>query len=141
MDSDVCKLAKLTRSHFSLSLSKSNMSFELNHSDVWGPTPVTSYNDFKYIITFINDFTRATWIFLLKTKDEVFDYFLEFLNRVENQFNVKVKVFRSDNGIKYKNNKFMELFKKRIIHQITCVNTPEQNRVSEKKNRHLLEVT
>jgi hypothetical protein len=60
------------------------MPFELIHCDVWGSTLVMSYNNFKYFISFIDDFIRATWLFLLKTKDEVFDYFIEFLNRVEN---------------------------------------------------------
>jgi hypothetical protein len=53
-----------------------------------------------------------------------------------------INIFRSYNRIKFKNNKFNELFKlKGIIYQTTCVNTPEQNGVSERKNRHLLEVT
>jgi GAG-pre-integrase domain len=75
MECDICKLAKLTKPSFQLSLSKSSAPFELVHSDVWGPTPITSYNEFKYFIIFIDDFSRATWLFLLKTKDEVFDYF------------------------------------------------------------------
>jgi hypothetical protein len=75
MECDIYKLAKLTKPLFQLSLSKSSAPFELVHSDVWGPTPITSYNEFKYFIIFIDDFSRATWLFLLKTKDEVFDYF------------------------------------------------------------------
>jgi hypothetical protein len=82
-------------------LSKSSAPFELVHSDVWGPAPITSYNEFKYFVIFINDFSRATWLFLLKTKDEVFDYFQEFLNRVENQFNTRIKIFRSENGTEF----------------------------------------
>jgi hypothetical protein len=74
----------LTRPPFSLSLSKSNAHFELIHSDVWGPSSIDLYNNFKYFITFIDDFSRATWLFLLKSKVEVFDYFQEFLNQVEN---------------------------------------------------------
>jgi hypothetical protein len=46
--------------------------------------PITSYNEFKYFVIFIDDFSHTTWLFLLKTKDEVFNYFQEFLNRVEN---------------------------------------------------------
>jgi hypothetical protein len=48
---------------------------------------------------------------------------------------MKIKIYRSDNGMKFKNNKFNELFKlKEIIYQTICVNTPEQNGVSERKN-------
>jgi hypothetical protein len=53
---EVCKLAKLTKHPFYNSNSNSNESFELIHSDVWGPALVTSYNDFRYFIIFIDDF-------------------------------------------------------------------------------------
>jgi len=46
---DICKLTKQTRLPFSLSISKSEASFELIHSDVWGPAPTNSYNGFKYL--------------------------------------------------------------------------------------------
>jgi transposase InsO family protein len=73
-------------------------------------------------------------------KDEVFNCFQEFNNRIENQYNGKIKVFRSDNGTEFINNKFMNFCKEKgIIHQTSCVNTPQQNGVFERKNRHLLE--
>jgi transposase InsO family protein len=109
---------------------------------VWGPAPVDSYNHFKYFVTFIDDFSRTTWVYLLKGKNEVFLCFKDFFTFVENQFNAKIKIFRSDNGTEYVNKTFLEFFKsKGILHQTTCINTPEQNGVSERKNRHLLEVT
>ena len=139
---DICKLAKQTRLPFSLSNNKSEASFDLIHSDVWGPAPITSYNGFRYFVIFIDDYSKATWLYLLKSKDEVFNRFQEFLNLVETQFNAKIKIFRSDNGTEFVNNNFINLFsKKGIIHQTTCINTLEQNGVSERKNRHLLEVT
>jgi hypothetical protein len=103
---DICKLVKQTRLSFSLSTSKSNELFELVHSDVWGPAPITSYNGFKFFIFFIDDFSKATWLYLLRSKEEVFDYFFEFVNRIETQHNTKLKTFRSDNGTKFINNKF-----------------------------------
>jgi hypothetical protein len=79
-----------------------------------------------HFVTFIDDFSCAIWLFLFKIKDEVFNYFQEFLNRDENYFNMKIRIFRSDNEIEFKNNKFNELFKqKRIRHQTTYINTPE----------------
>jgi Integrase core domain/GAG-pre-integrase domain len=139
---DVCKLAKQTRLHFPLSTSKTQNIFELVHSDVWKSAPLISYNGFKYFVIFIDDFSRTTWLYLLRSKDEVFNCFEEFINRVQTQYNGKIKTFRSDNGTEFVNNKFSNLFRdKGIIHQTTCINTPEQNGVSERKNRHLLEVT
>jgi Integrase core domain len=96
------------------------------HSDVWGPAPITSYNNFGYYVTFIDDFSRTTWIYLLASKDEVFQRFVDFTNFIENQYNTTIKVFRSDNGTKYVNKIFSNyLHKKRILHQTTCINTPE----------------
>ena len=139
---DVCKLAKQTRLPFSLSTSQSKVPFELIHSDVWGPAPTKSYNDYRYFVIFIDDFSRATWLYLLKSKSEVFLCFQEFVSLIENQFNTKIKIFRSDNGTEFVNNNFTHFFKnKGILHQTTCINTPEQNGVSERKNRHLLEMT
>jgi GAG-pre-integrase domain len=75
---DVCKLAKQTRLSFPLSTSLSEATFELVHSDVWGPAPVYSYNYFKYFVTFIDDFSRTTWVYLLKGKNKVFLCFKDF---------------------------------------------------------------
>jgi hypothetical protein len=78
----------------------------------------------------------------LKTKNEVLSHFQEFSNFIENHYSAKVKIFRSDNGTEYVNKNFTEFFKQKgILHQTTCINTPEQNGIFERKNRHLLEVT
>jgi hypothetical protein len=83
------KFAKLTKLHFYNSNSKSNKIFELVHSDVWGPAPVTSYNNFRYFIIFIDDFSKITWLYLMKNKSEVFTHFQTFVNFVETQYNKK----------------------------------------------------
>lgn len=78
----------------------------------------------------------------MPSKDRVIDAFINFQNYVTNQFNAKIKVFRSDNGGEYTSNKFKEhLAKHGIIHQTSCPYTPQQNGVAERKNRHLMEVS
>jgi hypothetical protein len=72
---EICKLVKQTKLLFCNSNSKSNKIFELVHSDVWGSAPVESYNGFKYFIIFINDFSKTTWIYLMKNKSKVFFHF------------------------------------------------------------------
>jgi hypothetical protein len=52
----------------------------------------------SYYVTFIDDYSRKTWIYFMKTKDEVFSRFQEFKDLVENQTRRKIKVLRSDNG-------------------------------------------
>jgi Reverse transcriptase (RNA-dependent DNA polymerase) len=61
---------------------------------------------------------------------------------IENQFNTTIKVLRTDNGTEYMNHNFQTfLHSKGIMHQTSCVGTPQQNGVAERKNHHLLEVT
>ena len=60
---------------------------------------------------------------------------------IETQFETRIKALRTDNGTKYTNGAFQEFLRSQgIVHQRTCVNTPAQNGVAERKNRHLLEV-
>ena len=80
----------------------------------------------------------CTWVCLMKHKSDTHDLLVQFIHMVENQFNTKVKVVRSDNGPEFKLDTFYKL--NRIIHQTSCVNTPQQNGVAERKHRHLLNV-
>eukprot|EP00253_Pinus_taeda_P014813 PITA_14813 len=65
-----------------------------------------------YYITFIDDFSRKTWIYYLKHKDEAFKMFKDFKALVENQTRKKIKIFRSNNGREYISNEFIDYFKK-----------------------------
>eukprot|EP00253_Pinus_taeda_P036710 PITA_36710 len=71
---------------------------ELVHSDVFGPVKVPSLGKSVYYVSFIDDFSRNTWIYFLKKKSEVFDRFKEFKALVENQTEKKIKVLRTDTG-------------------------------------------
>ena len=55
----------------------------------------------KYFITFIDDCTRCYYVYLLKSKDEAIEAFIQYKNEVENQLNKKIKVLRSDRGGEY----------------------------------------
>jgi Integrase core domain len=93
------------------------------------------------IVTFIDYFSRVTWVYLMKNKSEVFNYFKDFHRSIQTQYGVIVNVLRSDNGIEYTNRLFGEyLSVQGIHHQTICPYTPAQNEIAEKKNRHLLEV-
>ena len=58
---------------------------DLVHSDVWGPTPVSARGGAKYFVTFINDFSRKVWIYLIKEKLEVFAWFRAWRAEVEKE--------------------------------------------------------
>lgn len=115
---------------------------ELVHSDVCGKMNTKSLNNGEYFLTFIDDYSRYVWVYILKTKDEVFSKFVEWKNEVENLTGKRLKIFRSDNGGEYTSKVFSDYLKQEgVIHQRTIPKTPEQNGVSERFNRTLVETT
>jgi len=137
---DACEYGKHTRSTYVSRGLRSVSPFMLIHSDVW-TCPITSISGMRYFVTFIDCYSRVTWIYLIKHKSEVLKCFQNFSSLIENQYDARVKVLRTDNGTEYVNNEFGNfLSAKGILHQITCPDTPPQNRVAERKNRHILEV-
>lgn len=136
---DVCPLARQSRLSFPISHIKSKRIFELIHIDIWGPYKDSTHNGFKYFLTIVDEFSRGTWTYLLKTKANVFPVLKTFLTKVDRQFSVKVKVIRLDNVLEL--GKSIEtsayLSSEGIVHQTSCVSTPQQNRVMERKHRHL----
>ena len=85
---------------------------ELVHNDVFGPVKVPSLGKPVYYLSFIDDFSRNTWIYFLKKKSEVFDRFKEFKALVENQTEKKIKVLRIDNVGEFCSKEFEEFYKK-----------------------------
>ncbi|MFV0960846.1 hypothetical protein QML37_31640, partial [Klebsiella pneumoniae] len=75
---DICQYARMTKPSFTLSNSSSEKSFDLIHSDVWGPALVDSFEGYKYYIIFIDVFSKVTWIYFMKHKSEVFRLFTQF---------------------------------------------------------------
>ncbi len=111
------------------------------HSDVCGPMKTTSIGGCKYFVTFIDDFSRKIWLYPIKAKSECFDKFKEFKALVEKQSELKIKVFRSDNGGEFMSNKFDEFLKKEgIARQTSAPYTPQQNGVAERANRTIVEM-
>ena len=142
LNCESCQYAKLHRVHLSYRVNKRAFApFELVHYNVWGSCPVLSLTGFKYFVTFVDDFSRVTWLYLMKSRYELFSHFSVFCAEIQTQFHVFVQTLRSDNAKEYLSEPFQSfMLQHGILHQTSCVNTPSQNGVAERKNKHLLEI-
>ena len=137
------QLGKHTRVSFPQRLNNREKShFELVHTDVWGPCRTASTLGFQYFFTFIDDYSRCTWLFLLKNRADLYSIFQKFYAKILTQFNISIYVLRSENAREYFFAPFISFMSQhRILHQSSCAHTPQQNGVVERKNRHLIETT
>jgi len=114
---------------------------ELVHIYVCGLMNISSVGGNKYFLTFIDDFSRKTWIFVLKSKDEVFHCFKIFKAFVERQNDRQIKMVRSDGGGEYKSNEFKRHCEELgLQHNIICPYTPQHNGVVERKNKTIMDM-
>jgi len=100
LECEIYHFFKSSKLSFNNSTRHVSHAFELIHSDVWGPFDM-SLSGYKYFVTFIDDFSRVTWVYLLKAKSDVFSCFQDFHILIKNQFFGHLKTFRSDNGLEY----------------------------------------
>lgn len=98
--------------------------------------------DIIIFLTLVDDYNRGTWTFLLKTKSNAFPVLKSFMAMVERQFNLKVKRIRSDNALELgkRTQEAAFLSSQGIIHERSCVATPQQNGVVKRKHKYLLKV-
>ncbi|CAN1225967.1 Retrovirus-related Pol polyprotein from transposon TNT 1-94, partial [Linum grandiflorum] len=138
---EVCQLAKHTRTVYSGVGYQPTKPFAIVHSDIWGPMKVRNINGARWFITFIDDHTRLTWTFLMKDKSETTGIFQDFHTMIRTQFRANIQVLKTDNAHDYFNHNMSKYLNHHgIIHASSCVDTPQQNGIAERKNRHLLEV-
>nr|GEV10245.1 hypothetical protein [Tanacetum cinerariifolium] len=106
------------------------------HMDLFGPTYVSSLNHKWYCLVVTDDFSRFTWTFFLKTKDETSGILRNFITEIENLKDLKVKIIRCDNGGEFKNREMNEFCtRKGIKREFSNARIPQQNGVAEKRNR------
>jgi hypothetical protein len=137
----VCDAYRQGKSHqlpFPVSHSVSTSPLELVLSDVWGPAP-SSFGHNTYCVSFIDDFSKFTWIYLLKHKSEVFQKYHVFQAHVERLFDCKILAMQTDWGGEY--HKLSSFFDRiGISHHVSCPNTHQQNCSAERKHCHIIEV-
>ena len=127
---------RIQRRHFQVARARQKESWKSST-----PMSSSSLSGYVYYVSFIDDFSRNTWIYFLKNKDDVFNKFKEFKALIENHTEKKIKTFRSDNDGEFTSNEFKELcIDSGIKREFTTPYNPQQNVVAERKNRTIMEV-
>jgi transposase InsO family protein len=111
-----------------------------NVMNLFGPVAYLSIGGSKYGLVIVDDFSRFTWVFFLQDKSETQGLLKRFLRRAQNEFELKVKKIRSDNGSEFKNLQVEEFEEEGIKHEFSAPYTPQQNGVVERKNRTLIDM-
>lgn len=135
-----CITGKQSRLPFNNKGTRASEPLQLVHSDLCGPMEQVSLGGMKYFATFIDDYTRKVYVYLLKNKSSVLDVFKDFKSKVENELDRKIKSIRSDNGKEYVSTDFEGFLRKHgIEHQTSTPYSPQQNGLAERMNRSLVE--
>ncbi|CAM8984116.1 unnamed protein product [Rhodiola kirilowii] len=127
---------------------RSSCILEIIHTDICCPD--MNANDPKYFITFIDDYSRYMYLYLLHSKDEALDAFKLFKAEVENQCDKRIKIVRSDRGGEYygrytengqAHGPFAKFLQEHgIVAQYTMPGSSDQNGVAERRNRTLMDM-
>ncbi len=135
-----CQAGKLTRLPFPSSQTTTEQPLELVHSDVCGKVTPTSLGGSQYFLTFTDDYSKYTHVYLIKHKDEVFSRFKSYQRLAEKETGHQLKALRTDNGGEYTSREFTSYLQQEgVDHQFTVPKTPEQNGVAERLNRTILD--
>ena len=145
MSSNVCEGCMLGKQHMDFFPSRSTWRaqdpLELIHTDICGPMQVESHSGNKYFLLFTDDCTRMTWVYFLRNKSDAFGCFKKFKAMTELQCGYKVKCLRSDRGGEFLSTEFIEYCSDLgIQRQLTMAYTPQQNGVSERRNKIVVEM-
>jgi transposase InsO family protein len=109
--------------------------------DLFGPVAYLIIGESKYGLVIVDDFSRYTWVFFLQDKSETQGTLKRFLRRAQNEFELKVKKIRSDNGSEFKNLQVEEYLEEEgVKNEFSAPYKPQQNGVVERKNRTLIDM-
>lgn len=97
------------------------------HADIWGSYAEDNLCGTRFMLTIV-DHNRVTWTYMLDSKEKVFGVFHTYIKMVQNQFGITIKVLRTDQGGEFMSSKFNQMLDNYgILHQKSCVYTPQQN--------------
>ncbi|GJR07021.1 retrotransposon protein, putative, ty1-copia subclass [Tanacetum coccineum] len=126
-----CMSGKMARKPYTHQVERAKDLLGLIHTDVCGPFKIVSRQGASYFVTFTDDFSRYSYVYLLKHKHEVFKTFKVFQKEVENQLGKTIKSLRSNRGGEYMSQEFLDHLKDHeIIANRTPPYTPQHNKNS-----------
>nr|GEW43742.1 hypothetical protein [Tanacetum cinerariifolium] len=136
-----CMSGKMARKPYSHQVERAKDLLRLIHTDVCGPFRIMSRQGANYFVTFTDDFSRYSYVYLLKHKHEVFETFKVFQKEVENHLGKTIKSLRSNRKGEYICKEFLDHFKEHgIISHRTPPYTLQHNGVPERRNRTPLDM-
>lgn len=137
-----CDLGKLKRTKFNKQKGVVTTEVgEVVHSDVCGPINPATMAGTQYFVSFIDDFSRYSWVYFMKHKSEVFSKFRLFEAELELHHQKKVKTLHSDGGGEYLSNVFkLHLESRGIHHKFSPPYTPQTKGIAERFNRTIMDM-
>ncbi|KAL0556725.1 hypothetical protein IC582_005241 [Cucumis melo] len=137
-----CIEGKMTKRPFTGKGYRAKEPLKLIHSNLCGLMNVKARGGFEYFISFIDDYSRYGYLYLMEHKSEALEKFKEYKAEVENLLSKKIKILRSDRGGEYMDLRFQDyMIEHGIQSQLSAPGTPQQNGVSERRNRTLLDMS
>ncbi|KAK1641683.1 hypothetical protein QYE76_059488 [Lolium multiflorum] len=132
---------QLKKRHPIKSIVTTSRPLELLHLDLFGPSHYDTLGGSEYGLVIVDDYSRYSWVFLLKSKDETYREFVIFAKKAEQMYESHIKAIRTDNGTEFKNYTMQEFVDDEgIKHEFSAPYTPRQNGVVERKNRTIIEM-
>jgi len=120
---DFCYYAKQHKLSFPNSKSVTQAIFDLVHIDIWGPFSIASIHGHRYFLKIVDDYSKHTWVFLMKNKSGTRHLLNSFVAHVQTQFGKRIKVIKTDNGCESNYKEFYDNLG--IVHQTYCIETPQ----------------
>nr|GFC38131.1 hypothetical protein [Tanacetum cinerariifolium] len=129
-----CAMGKSTKKTHKLKSEDTNQDkLYLLHVDLCGPMRVERVNGKKYILVIVDDYSRFTWVKILRSKDETLEFIIKFLKMIQVRLKVPVRRIRTDNGTKFVNQTLRDYYEEvGISHEISVARSPQQNGVVER---------
>ena len=138
-----CQKGKQTRStHKRVDEILTSKPLELLHMDLMGPMRTESLGGKKYILVMVDDYSRYAWVAFLRDKSEAFINFKDIGLKIQNEKGYPIERIRSDRGREFDNSDFLEFCHSLgIKHEFSAPRTPKKNRVVERRNCVIQEMT